>query len=396
VRFNSLKAKLTCLIVGCMVISVLLIASLLVLDYQRHERLLAWQNLHNASNVFANLENDCIRTLSATLTALLYDEKIKTIYLEKNRLKLYRFTAPLFKNLKAKFGITHWLFIYPETAPAGLAGRCFLRVHDASLFGDDLNRSTFKQAVGTKTFASGKELGKTAFALRVVHPYYQGQKLIGYMELGQEIDAFLAGMKRETGDDFAFLIQKKYLNKESWSLVRKTKGLRQNWEDMPQSVLINGLVPDERISRFAGDLETIPDDGAILGTERAGKSLFLKGIFPVRDAEQRKVGGILVLHDITAWNRSLQRTLVQTILCLLLLTILLTCLILLMLDRLVIRRLSKMKQVVTVVAGGNYTAEIVPSADDEIGQFEIIFEQFRKMFVTTISEIGKGPGGKEP
>ncbi len=65
-----------------------------------------------------------------------------------------------------------------------------------------VDRATLTKAIETKGLGAGKELGKTAFALRVVRPWFgQDGKLLGYLELGEEIDHFLGRMKAQTGDD---------------------------------------------------------------------------------------------------------------------------------------------------------------------------------------------------
>jgi hypothetical protein len=38
------------------------------------------------------------------------------------------------------------------------------------------------------------------------------------------------------------------------------------------------------------------------------------------------------------------------------------------------------------VVGGEFELEIVPSADDEVGAFEVLFEQFRLLFVELIGQ----------
>ena len=140
--------------------------------------------------------------LSSLIAVIERDEKIKELYISKNKKGLYLEAKNMFEEIKDKYGITHWYFILPD-------GRCFLRVHNEKLSGDQINRYTYKEAKTTKKESSGIELGKTAYALRVVSPYYSNGKLIGYMELGQEIDDFLNVLKTETGDEFSIIVEKK-------------------------------------------------------------------------------------------------------------------------------------------------------------------------------------------
>lgn len=246
---------------------------------------------------FNQLETSDIKMLSSTLEIIIQDPRIKEIYLEKNRTKLYNYTFPLFEELKNKYGITHWYFILPE-------GHTFLRVHNKKIYGDEITRFTFYKSRDTKNTSSGIELGKTAYALRVVMPYYDEGNLIGYVELGQEIDSFLDILKNGKGSEFIFLADKQYLDKTKWSSVRKVAGLRDNWDDFSRYVLI-GANPKKEII-----FDCIISKNMLEGEK--GKVLFqvikqknriyrCAGI-PLIDAGDRQSGVIFSLIDINSYG----------------------------------------------------------------------------------------------
>jgi HAMP domain-containing protein len=56
-------------------------------------------------------------------------------------------------------------------------------------------------------------------------------------------------------------------------------------------------------------------------------------------------------------------------------------LVLVLLNNLVFRRLHHIIKVATRVVGGDYESEIRVGSDDEVGQLEQLFEQFRRVFV---------------
>jgi HAMP domain-containing protein len=56
-----------------------------------------------------------------------------------------------------------------------------------------------------------------------------------------------------------------------------------------------------------------------------------------------------------------------------------------MLDSWVFRRLDNMIDVATCVVGGDYEREIRKSANDEVGEFEYLFDQFRKVFLGLVN-----------
>ncbi len=267
-------------------------------EYGMHVRILngvSNRSLEHSIEDFSHLKESDIKTLSITLETLLADETIRDIYQEGNREKLYDYTFPFLKKIKEEYGITHWYFINPEPESTS-----FLRVHNFEIFGDRISRTTYVNSVEDKDFGVGFELGKTAFALRVVHPYYsEGGELIGYMELGEEIDQFLKTMKQETGSEFKLFALKEYLDRDDWTAAREVKGLRDNWDDAEDILFI------EETSDLAidvdMDLKDIPEEGAVLGRITVSGIRYSKSVFPVYDTEGRKIGGIFVIADVSEY-----------------------------------------------------------------------------------------------
>jgi signal transduction histidine kinase len=64
-------------------------------------------------------------------------------------------------------------------------------------------------------------------------------------------------------------------------------------------------------------------------------------------------------------------------------------LVLLLLNQLVFKRLQHIIHVATRVVGGDFESEIKVSADDEVGQLEELFEQFRQVFVNILSQFSE-------
>ena len=169
-------------------------------------------SLHEQQESFENYIKINTDKLSSILNAISDNDKYKKLFLEKNKEKLYLSAIDFFEKIKKENKITHWYFIEPD-------GTCFLRVHNKDIYGDKIDRISFNKARKTNKTAFGLEAGKTAFALRVVSPYYYNNKLIGYVELGQEIDETLNHIKKGTDNNYVMLIDKKYLNKKDCSII---------------------------------------------------------------------------------------------------------------------------------------------------------------------------------
>jgi hypothetical protein len=267
--------------------------------------------------------------------------------------------------------ITHWYFIEPEPSRT-----VFLRVHRPELFGDRVDRITLQKAIETRDVGTGKELGQTAFALRAVRPWVHEGKLLGYMELAEEIDHFLGAMKSRTGDEYGLLVKKKFLDEKAWARVL---GPRTNtWNDRPDVVVVDTTTFTEGIIDYAGDIERIPDRGEALGEALRGERAFIRGIFPLRDAAGRKVGGLFVLHDFTRHHSALRAGILQAFLALLAIAVLMAVTIGWLVHRLVFGRLAKLRIQLEAHAGkeGLPPSRVVaPPSDDELGRLEALFRR---------------------
>lgn len=247
------------------------------------------ESVTRAAAAYAKLESAEVERLSGLLDGLLADPVIVGLYKARNREELLAKAQPKFERLKASHGITHWYFLDSEPART-----CFLRVHSPTLFGDVVGRETFSQAIATKQMGFGKELGKTAFALRVVKPIKLDGAIIGYMELGEEIEHFLVKMKEQTGDDFGVLVDKNRLDRKELARVRK----EDRWEERPDVVLIDSTMWNERLLDLPVRLDQIPEGGIRTGDWTEGKVKYLGGAFPLKDAANRIVGVLYVRHPL--------------------------------------------------------------------------------------------------
>lgn len=64
-------------------------------------------------------------------------------------------------------------------------------------------------------------------------------------------------------------------------------------------------------------------------------------------------------------------------------------------NRLIVARLERLIRVAKRVVGGEFNVEVVPSAQDEVGKFEELFEQFRRVFVNLVGNIENEPATQD-
>src|SRR3972149_796396 len=72
-------------------------------------------------------------TLSAALRVFLGDKEFKEVFKGGDRERVYEFGQPLFRDLKERYGITHFYFHLPD-------GTNFVRLHNKEMYGDRVER----------------------------------------------------------------------------------------------------------------------------------------------------------------------------------------------------------------------------------------------------------------
>ncbi|NJD76541.1 MAG: HAMP domain-containing protein [Candidatus Methanoperedens sp.] len=335
-----------------------------------------------AKEMFYNLEDNDVKMLSSSLEMFLSNKEFKEVYLKNNREELYNYGQPLYNQLKIDFGITHFYFHLPN-------GTNFVRLHSKTQYGDKITRKTLEKSVQANGFGTGLELGKTAFALRVVHPYYNGTNLIGYVELGEEIDHFLKVMKKQTNEDFGIFINKQFIKREDWKSTRDAKGLSDNYDDLKDYVAIDTTT--DSISSFVandeGRLSKVPAEGEVFNKYQKDSSTYITGGFPLYDAGGSNVGTVVVVMDVTplenAANESSRFVLIVSIIS----AIAISLIVIFLVNKYILKPLDNIVDATTRVAGGDFTAEIKAQSNDEIGDLAVMIEGFKTILVGTAKDL---------
>lgn len=335
---------------------------------------------------FSTLEELDTKVLSAALEVFVQDQAFKDIYLEKDREKLYNYGQPLFQKLKNKYGITHFYFILPD-------GHCFVRLHNKEIYGDLITRFTFQKAKDTKKIASGIELGKTAYALRSVMPYYNNNALIGYVEFGEDIGHFLEILKGDTGNEFALVADKKYLDREDWKSVRQAAGLRDNWDDLEEHVIISDTAKGKRgIGKTARKIFTEKNLRQVEKAEalffkqiQSNGKIFAGGGFQVIDAGGRHAGAVLSLIEITEQAGIAQKTNSIT-LGTAISAFIMALSISFFLSRSISKPITKLKNAASEIGKGRLNTRIEIKANDEIGSLAADFNKMAENLNTSMQK----------
>ena len=298
-NFGALKRSIRFKMLGGILVLELLIvviySAILYMSARNSLALNAKSAIERSQGVYHLILQGDTKMLSAAMDSFATNEALKRVYTDhSDRQKLSAAVQDLYRSNKARYGITHLYFIDKD-------GNCFLRAHDPANFGDTILRDTFQQARAAGKTVSGIELGKTAFALRVVSPYIQDGNLVGYLEFGEEIDHFDQLVKRETGVDVTVLVDKQYLDEAQYRKTLKVAGKPDNWGEIKGYAMVSTTLQDAKAAAtLISEHELRKAQGpSYLGTTSQGSRTFAKGVFPLKDAAGKQVGVVLTLSDVT-------------------------------------------------------------------------------------------------
>ncbi len=237
------------------------------------------------------LEKDAFM-MQAALAALSRDNGIKQDFLQGNRDALLRRVWPIFDELRQSNRITHLYFTGPNRVN-------FLRVHQPNRHGDVIDRITTLRAAEVQEAARGIELGPLGtFTLRVVVPWYKDSQLIGFLELGKEINHITEDVHGILGVDLLVLVYEKFLNPHLWEKGRQMLGHQDDWEHFGTTLVVGRAmeVIPKALIKILDQQEYSYEK--VLRIVEAGRNLYI-AFLPLTDISGREVGNFIVVQDVT-------------------------------------------------------------------------------------------------
>ncbi len=300
------------LLVGLSVLLAVLIAGVIHAQKQQFRKKVEG-SISELSGVFQDELRHDSELMQATLEALSRNRALGDAFQARNRKALITETAPLLQRLRAEFGITQFLLITPDR-------ECVLRAHRPELHGDTIDRYSLLQCARSGEPFSGLELdpNRGLFSLRVLVPWYIEEDLIGYLELGKDIDPVQARMRDELGTDLFLLIEKNRLHRASWEEGMRGFGRTPAWDQHATVVVSDQTLPfvPEAVSSYLNQHE--PTAATIIPIHE--KHSYFEGRFlAIDDAAGHRVGWIAVLMDFSEYRSSLNQSIwFVTVLCIVL------------------------------------------------------------------------------
>jgi len=268
--------------------------------WQQHRAQLSDIAVHQSNEVAQDLKQALDQQadgLTMAVQPIAADAGVQRALRESDADRLLAAWEPVFETLRRENHLTHFYFLDANRV-------CLLRVHKPEKRGDRIDRFTAREAERTGRPVSGLELGPLGtFTLRVVQPIFDGLDLVGYVELGKEIEDVLQTLCRQPDYQVAVTLHKEAVNREVWQAGMHMLGREADWDRLPHSVMIyasHGRLPDAFVPLADHD----PTGSHVHGvTDREvafdGKDWRVTAM-PLQDASGMEVGDLLVMNDITA------------------------------------------------------------------------------------------------
>ncbi len=240
--------------------------------------------------------------LAALQDTLLANTRLPEALKARNRDRLQVECGEIFDHLRDTHDVTH--FYFHRTDRVNL-----LRMHEPERHGDRIDRFTLREAEWTGETAWGIELGPLGtFTLRVVRPVFDGETLIGYLELGKEVESILDRVVGDHGLELAAVIRKDVLDRRQWEAGMSMLGRKADWDQLDDEVVIYSS-----LSRMPAECESFISArpgkrGEVGETQFHGKSWsFMRQ--PLVDASGAEVGALVLLRDASRTKAALRRLL---------------------------------------------------------------------------------------
>jgi signal transduction histidine kinase len=259
-------------------------------------------------SIFKEMLASRTRLMTAAAEVILNDPATQRAMHDRNRSALYAAALPYLRKLSAN-DISHFYFHTPDS-------KNFLRVHQPDHHGDLITRDSMQRAVKTGAAADALELGPFGtLTLRLVIPWHNQNGLIGFLELGTEVNEILDDLSIINNIDYYVLLNKSLLDKKNSTRGYSWVGRTVDWDKYPEKIIIAqslaGIPPalDHLLLHKTQKLFRGKDwNNAVLDNKH-----YAFRTFPFHESSGREIGNFILLYDITNQTRSFHQFIVYSL-----------------------------------------------------------------------------------
>lgn len=275
--------------------------------YRQNKLLLDYRIRQNAERISAAFHaevEDLAEGMNLALFSISSDPRVINAMINKDRETLFEDWHPVFQNMLNINSVNHFTFLDKDRVR-------LLRVHNPDQSSGIINRHTVLEAQRTGKPSWGIELemgSREVPTLRCVFPVFHGRDLIGYVELGKDLENILNQVFKRTKSPLALLIDKQFVNREGWENTMRELGRDSNWERLSQNVIMyatDEVMPDRLINTVPQ--AKVKKNSSDLRLNTNGHRWHVSSLSLI-DAKGRDIGCLLFMTDITEQVESFHNT----------------------------------------------------------------------------------------
>lgn len=234
------------------------------------------EKLNSSKNIFYSSFDDELKTINELIKIIQENPRLYKEYKSGNKDEVKEILKIYYKQMNLSFDITHLYLIKPDK-------KVFYRAHNPTRRGDVIDRFTLNKAKETKKASHGLEFGIFRnFTFRVVHPWIVKGELIGYIELGKEINHISKRISKYLEASLYFGIDKVFIEKiytedniknKNWTLINNHYILREEDSIIPSyieeffslDIDSNNRVTEVFLDNHVGNIKLIDARGKVIG-----------------------------------------------------------------------------------------------------------------------------------
>lgn len=272
-----------------------------ILVYQLHQHSLYNTSTRNVNELTHNMEvllNEQSSGMLLAVTSMASDPRVIEALRERNSQKLLMQWQEIFETMKEQNHLTHFYFMDKDRV-------CLLRVHKPAKKGDVIDRFTTMQVKWSRKSAWGLEIGPLGtLTLRVVVPVIVNNEIIGYIELGKEIEDVLQSLHSQSNVHLMMVLHKSYLKQTQreegmaildregdWNLLKNNVVIYSSFKNTPKEIM--SLCDSKAgLTHKYDDAKEISSQG----------STYRVSVSALKDVSRKEVGNLIIVNDITNEN----------------------------------------------------------------------------------------------
>lgn len=230
--------------------------------------------------------------LRSLLGLVVANAEIRGAWRKKGRNELYQVAQPLFDRMRADYRLYQLSFVDSQRRP-------FLQMHEHELQDFRVERRALDAAARAQTAATSLEIGLGGtLTLCAAAPVYEGETLLGYVEIAQDIDGLAHHLADEVDAELLFYIDKRLVPREHWERGFAAGEQVGIWHDLKDAVLVHGS-PARIPAAVLDTLELSLADGRTFSVNGGeGEGARAGGIVRLADLGVR-LGAVAMIRDTT-------------------------------------------------------------------------------------------------